>query len=318
MSIDEVATTTAALRAALATVVVGQEDAADELLAAWLAGGHILLVGVPGVAKTLLARSLAAALGLDFGRVQFTPDLMPADVVGGSLFDFQQRTFTLQKGPIFCSVLLADEINRAPPKTQAALLEAMQERQVTIDGQSHLLDPQFFVVATQNPIDHEGTYPLPEAQLDRFLLQVKVGYPAPEDEIEVYQRFLDGRLPGGEGAAQIQPVVTAETMTRLRAQLRSVHVRPDILRYLQQLIGETRRSPLLTCGASPRAGIALLSVAVAWAAMEGRDFVIPDDIKRMAIPALAHRLAVTAEAELEGTDAAAVLTGLLGRLEVPR
>ena len=318
MSLALVSRVTADLRAALAGVVVGQEEAADELLAAYLAGGHVLLLGVPGVAKTLLARALAAALGLPFGRVQFTPDLMPADVVGGSLFDFQQRRFTLQKGPIFCAVLLADEINRAPPKTQAALLEAMQERQVTIDGESHPLDEQFFVVATQNPIDHEGTYPLPEAQLDRFLLQVRVGYPSPAAELAIYQRHLQGTLAAGSGPLSLKPVLQGADLVALRAAVRGVHVEEGLLRYLLQVVAETRKSPQLTCGASPRAGLALLGVAQAWAAMEGRDFLLPDDIKRMAIPALAHRLAVTAETELEGTDAAAVLRGILARLELPK
>ncbi len=306
------------LRAALQAVVIGQVDPIDELLVAWLAGGHVLLEGVPGVAKTLLAKAMAAALGLHFGRIQFTPDLMPADVTGGNLFDFQQRSFTLQKGPIFCQVLLGDEINRAPPKTQAALLEAMQERQVTIDGTTHPLDAGFFVIATQNPVEHEGTYPLPEAQLDRFLLKVRVDYPEAASELEVYRRSLGGGSGLGEASLPSAPVVDAATLMSLRAALTQVHVEDAVLRYLHALVSATRRAPALSCGASPRAGIALLAAARAWAAVEGRNFVLPDDLKRMARPVLSHRLLVTAEAELDGLDAGAVLSGILDQVEVPR
>jgi MoxR-like ATPase len=315
MSIEH---STNALRTALGSVVIGQEDAMDELIAAWLAGGHVLLEGVPGVAKTLLARTLAAALGLDFGRVQFTPDLMPADITGGSIFDFKGGAFQLQKGPLFCQVLLADEINRAPPKTQAALLEAMQERQATIDGESHPLDPGFFVVATQNPIDQEGTYPLPEAQLDRFLLRVEVGYPEPDAELEVYRRFRDGALPTDGRPPALTPVVDAAGVESLRASLRDVHVEDGVLLYVQQLVAATRAAPRLVWGASPRAGLALLRASRAWAAMEGRDFVIPDDIKRMAAPVLTHRLLPTADAELDGWSARRVLDGILQQVAVPR
>ena len=315
MSIEQ---TTTALRNALQSVVVGQGDAMDELIAAWLAGGHVLLEGVPGVAKTLLARTLASALGLDFGRVQFTPDLMPADITGGSIFDFKGGTFRLQKGPIFCQLLLADEINRAPPKTQAALLEAMQERQATIDGETHALDPGFFVVATQNPIDQEGTYPLPEAQLDRFLLRVEVGYPSPDTELEVYRRFRSGDLPVNGAPPALAPVVDAAGARALRESLSAIHIEDGVLSYVQELIAATRAAPRLVWGASPRAGLALLRVGRAWAAMEGRDFVIPDDIKRMAHPVLTHRLLPTADAELDGWNARRVLDGLLEQVAVPR
>ena len=315
MSIEQ---TTTALRNALQSVVVGQGDAMDELIAAWLAGGHVLLEGVPGVAKTLLARTLAGALGLDFGRVQFTPDLMPADITGGSIFDFKGGTFRLQKGPIFCQLLLADEINRAPPKTQAALLEAMQERQATIDGETHALDPGFFVVATQNPIDQEGTYPLPEAQLDRFLLRVEVGYPSPDTELEVYRRFRSGDLPVNGAPPTLAPVVDAAGARALRESLSAIHIEDGVLSYVQELIAATRAAPRLVWGASPRAGLALLRVGRAWAAMEGRDFVIPDDIKRMAHPVLTHRLLPTADAELDGWNARRILDGLLEQVAVPR
>ncbi len=310
--------TVTTLRDTLSSVVVGQEDAMDELIAAWLAGGHVLLEGVPGVAKTLLARTLAAALGLEFKRVQFTPDLMPADITGGSIFDFKGGTFQLQKGPLFCQVLLADEINRAPPKTQAALLEAMQERQATIDGETHALDSGFFVVATQNPVDQEGTYPLPEAQLDRFLLRVSVGYPSASAELEVYRRFRDGTLPLAGSPPAVDPVVDAAGAAALRRQLAQVHVEDGVLGYLQALVAATRSAPRLVWGASPRAGLALLAVSRAWAAMEGREFVIPDDLKRMARPVLTHRLLPTADAELDGWTADRVLDDILAAVPVPR
>jgi MoxR-like ATPase len=307
-----------ALRASLSKVVVGQEQAMDEILVGLLAGGHVLLRGVPGVAKTLMARALAAALGMDFRRVQFTPDLMPADIIGTNVFDFQREVFHLQKGPVFTQLLLADEINRTPPKTQAALLEAMQERQVTIDGQRHELDEPFFVIATQNPLDHEGTYPLPEAQLDRFLLEVVVGYPAPDDEIEVYRRFMAGTLSIETREPELEAVVQPQEILALRALLAHVHVEDKLLGYLQALVAATRSSTHLAYGASPRAGMALLGAARAWAALEGRSFVIPDDIKRMAHPVLRHRLIITPDAELDGLDAEGVLNRVLDSVEVPR
>lgn len=313
-----IAQVTESMRSALGQVIVGQDHALEELLAAWLAGGHVLLEGVPGVAKTLTARAMAATLGLDFGRIQFTPDLMPADITGGSIFDFQRGQFQLQRGPIFCQVLLADEINRAPPKTQAALLEAMQERQVTIDGKAHPLNGGFFVVATQNPLEHEGTYPLPEAQLDRFLLRIVVDYPAAQDELEVYRRYLAGTLPEPGAALDLAAVITPETAATIRQELAAIHVEPKVLAYVHDLVSATRTSPHLAWGASPRAGIALLGVARAWAAMEGRDFVIPDDIKRMVAPVMAHRILTTPEAELDGLDTTKVLDGILARVEVPR
>ncbi len=314
LPLEMVAARADALRAALATVVVGQPDAVSELLVALLAGGHALLEGVPGLAKTLLARTLAAALGLPFRRVQFTPDLMPADIVGTNVFDLATHTFRLQTGPIFTNVLLGDEINRAPPKTQAALLEAMEERQVTIDGVSHPLTEPFFVVATQNPLDHEGTWPLPEAQLDRFLVKVRVAYPAAADEKEVYRRSLGGAARPDA----VSPVLAPDELPRIRAALGAVHVEERVLDYLLALVAGTRRDPRLSAGASPRAGTALLAAARVWAALDGRAFVLPDDIKRMAPPVLRHRLVPTPDAELEGQSGEAILAGLLARIEVPR
>jgi MoxR-like ATPase len=314
LPLSTVAARADALRSALAHVVVGQSEAVSELLVALLAGGHALLEGVPGLAKTLLARTLAAALGLPFRRVQFTPDLMPSDVIGTSVFDLSTSTFRLQRGPIFTNVLLGDEINRTPPKTQAALLEAMEERQVTIDGHSHLLTEPFFVIATQNPLDHEGTWPLPEAQLDRFMLKVHVDYPAGADEREIYRRSL-GQAPRPE---QVETVLLPGELLAMRASLRTVHVEDRLLDYLLALVHATRQDPRLSAGASPRAGSALLAAGRAWAALDGRDFLLPDDLKRMARPVLRHRLLPTPDAELEGQTGEAVLVELLGKLEVPR
>ncbi|RMF72117.1 MAG: MoxR family ATPase [Acidobacteria bacterium] len=307
-----------AIRQAVRGVVVGQDTAVEEILAALLAGGHVLLEGVPGVAKTLTARALAAALGLSFRRIQFTPDLMPADVVGTNVFDLEQRRFHLQRGPVFTDVLLADEINRTPPKTQAALLEAMAERQVTIDGTSHPLGDRFFVIATQNPLEHEGTYPLPEAQLDRFLVKVEIGYPDEPAEIDIMRRFLDGRVRLGSEPPLPDPVVAPEDLAAARGALARVHVEDKLLGYLRAIVDATRSSPRLAFGASPRAGLALLALARAVAAMDGRAFVVPDDIKRMAAPVLRHRLLVTPEAELEGRTTESVLSSILEAIEVPR
>jgi len=307
-----------ALRGAMAHVVVGQRGPVEEIVAALLAGGHVLLEGVPGVAKTLMARAVAQALGLDFRRIQFTPDLMPADIVGTNVFDFQKGEFHLQRGPVFTNIALADEINRAPPKTQAALLECMAERQVTIDGVSHMLSDPFFVIATQNPLEHEGTYPLPEAQLDRFLLKVEVGYPSAEQELDIYRRFLDGRLALGVMDLDVPVVMGPGDLPRFRAALGHVHVSEKVLDYLRQVVSATRDSGRLSSGASPRAGISLLAVSRAWAAMEGRAFMLPDDVKRMAGPVLRHRLIPTPEAELEGDSAGDVLDALVESIEVPR
>ncbi|MDH3285168.1 MAG: MoxR family ATPase [Acidobacteriota bacterium] len=306
------------LRSALGELVVGQDEAVLEILIALLCGGHVLLEGVPGIAKTLLARSLTSALGLEFRRIQFTPDLTPADVTGTNLFDFQSGTFHLQKGPVFTNILLADEINRTPPKTQSALLEAMEERQVTIDGVSHPLAAPFFVIATQNPLEHEGTYPLPEAQLDRFLIKVEMTYPVEDEELEIYRRFLDGRLGLSSGSARVNKVLDAGDIARTRDVLEGVHVEDKMLAYLKDLVVSSRRSLHLSLGASPRAGMALLAASRARAALAGRDFVIPDDVKRMAGPVLRHRLLPTPEAELEGMTASTILERLVGTIEVPR
>jgi MoxR-like ATPase len=260
-------------------------------LLAILCDGHVLLEDYPGLAKTLAARSFAQSTSLDFARIQFTPDLMPSDVTGSSIYDQKRSEFTFLPGPIFTNLLLADEINRAPPKTQAALLEAMQERQVTIEGETRRLDAPFVVLATQNPIEYEGTYPLPEAQLDRFLVRVSVGYPERDDEIEM----LDRRLARGVDEVELEPVVDAATLVQLQRALEDVHVSDAIMGYVVDLVTATRESRRLAVGASPRGSIALLKLSRAKAALAGRDFVTPEDVKAVAVPALAHRLMVRPE-----------------------
>jgi MoxR-like ATPase len=304
--------------AALDTVVIGQRGAALSLLAAYMAGGHVLLEGVPGVGKTLLARALASCLGLRFARVQFTPDLMPTDVVGMNVFDAATQAFRLVRGPVFTQVLMADEINRTPPKTQAALLEAMQERQVTIDGVPHVLEDAFFVMATQNPLDFEGTYPLPEAQLDRFLTRVTMGVPEPAAEIEIYRQAAQGTLHGWSSDALPPPAMTEVEARALRHASRLTHVAPELLAYLGALAAAVRRSPHVELGPSPRGALGLLEVARAGALLEGREFLLPDDLKRYLVPAWAHRILLNAESELEGQTTASVLADTAASVEVPR
>jgi MoxR-like ATPase len=298
------------LRASLRSTVVGQEQAIDELLTALLAEGHVLLEGVPGVAKTLLARAVAAAVGLRFGRVQFTPDLMPADLCGTRVYSPETRAWEVHRGPIFCEVLLADEINRTPPKTQAALLEAMEERQVTLDGTRHDLGASFFVVATQNPLEFEGTYPLPEAQTDRFLVKVVVGYPSAEAELAL--------LAGGarHKSALPEAVVTPEELRALQRLAAGIRVDDSVRRYVLALLHATRASTSLRLGASPRAGLMIVRAAQARALMSGRAFALPDDVKAVLVPVLRHRLALSTDAELDGLDVVKVLTGILDRTPI--
>jgi MoxR-like ATPase len=299
-------------------VIVGQRQAIDLMLVALLADGHILLEGVPGVAKTLLARTLAASLSLDFKRIQFTPDLMPGDVIGANIFNFQTNSFVLTRGPIFTQLLLADEINRTPPKTQAALLEAMQEKSVTIDGRSHVLGPPFMVIATQNPIEQQGTYPLPEAQLDRFLFKHRLDYPSREEEHAIVSRHGTGVLAGDPNAAGVAAVVKSGELAELRAIVDAVRVNDDVVAYVVDLVRATREHPSLQFGASPRAAAMLASSARALAAFEGRDFVIPDDVKRLAPPALRHRLILAPSAEIEGQSVDSVLAQIVERQAAPR
>jgi MoxR-like ATPase len=305
-----------ALLGEVAKVVVGNEQALEALMIALFAQGHVLLEGVPGTAKTLMVRALAAAVGLDFGRIQFTPDLMPSDVVGTHVFDLHTGTFRLTKGPIFTEVLLADEINRAPAKTQSALLEAMQERQVSIDGERHPLSECFVVFATQNPVEHEGTYPLPEAQLDRFLLKVRVGYPSPEEEDEILART--GLHTGTPSLSELSPVLTRPQLLAARVHAAAVQIEPGVRTYIRDLLRATRSSPLVMLGAGPRAGVHLITAA-RWAALfAGRAFVTPDDVRRMLNPVVCHRLVLAPEVELEGQNSFDVMDRIASTVEVPR
>ena len=302
--------------AALRTVVLGQEAATLEVLVCLLARGHILLEGVPGTAKTLLVRTLALALDVRFGRIQFTPDLMPADITGITLLTGTHE-FSFRPGPIFADLVLADEINRAPAKTQAALLEAMQERTVTVDGKSHRLSPTFTVFATQNPIEFEGTYPLPEAELDRFMAKVLVGYPPAEVEQGILTRYVEGFEADRTDTYGVRAVVNAEGLERLRRQVDAVRVEPRITGYITAIVRATREAASLTLGASPRAGVALFKAARAAALLEARDYVIPDDVKRLAPAILRHRINVAPELELEGVTADQALKAILDRTEAP-
>jgi MoxR-like ATPase len=293
--------------------VVGKRDVLELVLLALLADGHVLLEDVPGVAKTLIARSFATATGLRFGRVQFTPDLLPSDVTGSSVFDQRTASFEFRPGPVFCNLLLGDEINRAPPKTQAALLEAMEERQVTADDGTHELERPFLVLATQNPIEYEGTYPLPEAQLDRFLVRLRVGYPTGDDE----WAMLDARARRGTDAVALNAIIDGQGLRRLQAAVEAVHVGAAVGRYMVALATATRASSEVEVGASPRGSLALLRLSRARAALEGRDFVVPDDVKAVAVPALAHRLVLRPELWVRRVDAGDVVARVLDDVAAP-
>ncbi|GAA1507715.1 MoxR family ATPase [Dactylosporangium maewongense] len=295
------------------TVVVGKRDSLELVLAGILAGGHVLLEDLPGLAKTLTARSFAQALGISFRRLQFTPDLLPADVTGSFLYDQRSHEFTFRAGPVFTNLLLADEINRTPPKTQSALLEAMQERQVSVEGATYRLDPPFHVLATANPIEYEGTYPLPEAQLDRFLLRVSFGYPDADEEWEVLRRRMSRR----QEDAILEPVVDSETLLAMQGALEDVSVEDSIGRYIVTLAAATRSHPQVLVGASPRGSLALLLLARAAAALSGRDYVIPEDVKAVAVPALAHRITLLPEMWLKRIDPRAVVGEVLAQTPAP-
>jgi MoxR-like ATPase len=306
------------LKQQLRKVVIGQDAAIELLLVSLLSDGHVLLEGVPGVAKTLLARTFAAALSLKFGRIQFTPDLMPGDVLGTNLFNFQTNQFALTRGPIFTQLLLADEINRTPPKTQAALLQAMHERTVTIDGQTHDLGGGFMVIATQNPIEHQGTYPLPEAQLDRFLFKHVLAYPSRDEERSIVTQHGHRTTMPTPAQFGVEAVATLDDLTAMRAAIEHVRLSSDIVGYIVDIVRATREHPALQYGASPRAANMLASSARAFAALGGRDYVIPDDVKVLAPPTLRHRLVLAPGAEIEGLDANKIVAQILEQVPAPR
>ncbi|HEY6177624.1 MAG TPA: MoxR family ATPase [Kofleriaceae bacterium] len=308
----------ARLREQVHRVVVGQDHAIDLLLVSLLCEGHVLFEGVPGVAKTLLARTFAAGLSLAFGRIQFTPDLMPGDIIGTNLFNFQTNRFTLTKGPIFTELLLADEINRTPPKTQAALLQAMQERSVTVDGIHHELGDGFMVIATQNPIEQEGTYLLPEAQLDRFLFKIVIGYPSRDEERDVVRRHGHRTTMPRLAEFELQPVADLATLVAMRQVVQQIRASDEILDYIVDLVRATRERPSIAFGASPRAATMLTTASRAYAALQGRDYVLPDDLKLLAVPALRHRIVLAPGAEIEGLTTEAVVRQILEQVPVPR
>jgi MoxR-like ATPase len=302
----------------VAKAVVGQDTAVMSLLICLICRGHILFEGVPGTAKTLLVRAFSQALSLETTRVQFTPDLMPGDITGSLIYDSRSSEFTFRQGPVFTNLLLADEINRTPPKTQSALLEAMEERQVSVDGTPRPLPEPFIVAATQNPVEFEGTYPLPEAQLDRFLMKVRIDLPERGAEIEVLQRHATGFDPRDLTAAGLKPVASADDLSLARSQTQSVQVHPQLLAYIVDIARASRFSPSLALGVSPRGAIALLNCARAWAWLSGRTYVTPDDIKALAFPTLRHRVSLRSEAELEGATPDAVIESVLATVPVPR
>lgn len=308
----------ATIRREIGKAIIGQEDAVDQTLCAFLAGGHALVEGVPGTAKTLIVRALARAVGCQFTRIQFTPDLMPSDIIGTNVFNFTDNSFVLRKGPIFTDLLLADEINRAPAKTQSGLLEAMAERQATIDGERYALSPVFSVFATQNPVEYEGTYPLPEAQLDRFLIKVKIPLPSTASEKAILMAAHAGTPADTDGLAAVSPVISREELLAKRTQLAEIRMDDDIIDYLLRLVAAVRAEEGVTVGPGPRGSLALLSVAKARAALRDRDYVIPDDVAAMAMPVLGHRITLDAETEIRGATSDEVIAQAMQEVEVPR
>ena len=315
---DELRARLVRVRDEVAKAVVGQDAAVTSVIIALLVRGHVLLEGVPGVAKTLLVRALSASLRLETGRVQFTPDLMPGDVTGSLVYDSATGDFSFRPGPVFTNLMLADEINRTPPKTQASLLEAMEERQVSVDGLGRALPDPFLVAATQNPVEYEGTYTLPEAQLDRFLLKVHLDLPEREQEIEVIRRHAAGFDPSDLGAAGVHPVAAAEDVLAARQSVAQVQIAPEVISYVVDIARATREAPSFQLGVSPRGATALMNASKAWAWLSGRDYVTPDDVKALALPALRHRVSLTPEAAMDGAGADNVLQGILASTPVPR
>ena len=311
-------TTVAHIINELRKVIVGQDEVIEQILVAVLAEGHALLEGVPGTAKTLTVKTLARIIGARFSRIQFTPDLMPSDITGTNVFNMQNSEFSLRPGPIFTDILLGDEINRTPPKTQAALLEAMEERQATIDGKRYKLSPLFTVLATENPIEYEGTYPLPEAQLDRFLMKILIDYPTQDAELEIVSRWDAGFNSRHLEAVDVQPLPAANSINNCRNEIKAMRTEAGVQKYIVEIVNKTRHHPTILYGASPRASVALLLCSKALAAIRGRDFSTPDDVRDVALPVLRHRLALRAEAELDGATTDAVISDIIKTVEVPR
>lgn len=306
------------IRKELTKAVVGQDNVIEQILVALLAEGHALLEGVPGTAKTLIVKTLARIVGARFSRIQFTPDLMPSDITGTNVFNMQTSKFSLRPGPIFTDILLADEINRTPPKTQSALLEAMEERQATIDGKRYRLSPMFTVLATENPIEYEGTYPLPEAQLDRFLLKILIDYPAKEEEVEVVSRWDEGFNAGHLEDLEIEALPDKEAVVNCRQEIRALRTHDSIKGYIVELVQKSRNHPTVLYGASPRASVALLLCSKTLAAIRGREFATPDDVRDVTMPVLRHRVTLRAEAELDGATTDAVISDIIKTVEIPR
>lgn len=316
--LEYVSSTVDHIKRELSKVIVGQDAAIEQILVALLAEGHALIEGVPGTAKTLAVKTLSRIINAEFGRIQFTPDLMPSDITGTNIFNVATSTFSLRQGPIFTDILLADEINRTPPKTQAALLEAMEERQVTIDGEAHSLSPIFTVLATENPIEYEGTYPLPEAQLDRFLLKILLDYPEETQEQQVVANWDAGFNSRRLDQVDLQPLAEPDAISRCRREVNTARMEPGVQRYVVDIVRRTRTHPFIHYGASPRASVALLLCSKALAAIRQREFSTPDDVRDIARPVLRHRLTLRAEAELDGATPDAVITDILRAAEVPR
>ncbi|WP_417444861.1 AAA family ATPase [Joostella sp.] len=304
------------IKTELGKVIVGQKHIIDMLLTALLANGHVLIEGVPGVAKTITAKLLAKTLTVDFSRIQFTPDLMPSDILGTSIFDLKKSEFEFKKGPVFTNMLLIDEINRAPAKTQAALFEVMEEKQITMDGTRYILTPPFMVLATQNPIEQEGTYRLPEAQLDRFLFKIDITYPSLEEEVDIILR--EHQLKENKKIDKVNSFLTEEQVIKYQQLVNEIIIEPNLIKYIAEIIHQTRNNEFLYMGASPRASIAILKASKAFAAINGRDFVTPEDIKKVALPVIQHRIIITPEREMEGITAKQIVNQLIQTIEIPR
>ena len=318
MSVSDVSALAKAIRSEVGKVIIGQKDTIDLMLTSLLSGGHILLEGPPGTAKTFLARAFSNVLKFDFNRIQFTPDLMPGDVLGANIFDFKSSDFKLTKGPVFTELLLADEINRTPPKTQAALLEAMQERSVTIDGQTYKLSPHFMVVATQNPIEQQGTYPLPEAQLDRFLFKHTLDYPDRDEELKIVSTQSMRNAQTGGNDLGLTPVADQAAIAQVCETVSNLRISDEIIAYIVDIVRATRETPAFSSGASPRAAAMIAGAARAYAALNERDYVLPDDVKVLAQPTLRHRVILSPSAEIEGRDSDTALADLVAQIEAPR